>query len=415
MIRKAGASRRRCSAPSPPAAVAARRRHRPARVAASAGGAIGSVARSARAAATAVGGQTGGRRGMSDAGGFVSGGALDSARRRSTSCRPAPTRPRCAIRSTTRRSRPTRDDFRIDYNMPALLVGGDQMISLRGTLDAQGRLRDRHRRRWLGDLRSGAGRRILRALQRDADRHPGRPRRGAAHGAIPARAHGGAVRRRRVALLRRADRHRRDPLDGFAGDRGRVDASGRHQPSDGAGRNGCATTLPSRAAAASVIVDREDPMTEPVEDEPPTCGRGARGQRRGPGGLARSHAARRDQPGGARALGWDRSPAARAEHEGMLRVAAAYRDMADAAERAAVLMRSLRALPAAPHDPTAFDARRLRGLDASQDRSAAGARRAARASRRDFGPRARIHGGQRSNVKPKSTVLANISSPVAMV
>jgi hypothetical protein len=30
--------------------------------------------------------------------------------------------------------------FRIDYKMPALLVGGDQMISLRGTLDAQGRI-----------------------------------------------------------------------------------------------------------------------------------------------------------------------------------------------------------------------------------------------------------------------------------
>ncbi len=30
--------------------------------------------------------------------------------------------------------------FRIDYNMPALLVGGDQMVSLRGTLDAQGRI-----------------------------------------------------------------------------------------------------------------------------------------------------------------------------------------------------------------------------------------------------------------------------------
>ncbi len=49
------------------------------------------------------------------------------------------------------------------------------------------------------------------------------------------------------------------------------------------------------------------------------------------------------------------SPAARAEHEGVLRVAAAYRDMADAAERAAVLMRSLRELPAAPHEPAAFD------------------------------------------------------------
>jgi len=30
--------------------------------------------------------------------------------------------------------------FRIDYNMPTLLVGGDQMVSLRGTLDAQGRI-----------------------------------------------------------------------------------------------------------------------------------------------------------------------------------------------------------------------------------------------------------------------------------
>src|SRR6478609_5029222 len=49
------------------------------------------------------------------------------------------------------------------------------------------------------------------------------------------------------------------------------------------------------------------------------------------------------------------SPAARAEHEGIVRVAAAYRDMAAAAERAADLMRSLRALPAAPHDPAAFD------------------------------------------------------------
>lgn len=49
------------------------------------------------------------------------------------------------------------------------------------------------------------------------------------------------------------------------------------------------------------------------------------------------------------------TPAARAEHEGMLRVAAAYRDMAEAAERAAALMRSMRALSAATHDPAAFD------------------------------------------------------------
>lgn len=49
------------------------------------------------------------------------------------------------------------------------------------------------------------------------------------------------------------------------------------------------------------------------------------------------------------------SPAARAEHDGLRRVAAAYRDMADAADRAVALMRSMRALPAAPHDPAAFD------------------------------------------------------------
>ena len=49
------------------------------------------------------------------------------------------------------------------------------------------------------------------------------------------------------------------------------------------------------------------------------------------------------------------SPAARAEHDGLRRVAAAYRDMAAAADRAVALMRSMRTLPAAPHDPAAFD------------------------------------------------------------
>jgi hypothetical protein len=49
------------------------------------------------------------------------------------------------------------------------------------------------------------------------------------------------------------------------------------------------------------------------------------------------------------------SPAASAENDGLLRVAAAYRDMAEAADRAAAVMRSMRALPAAPHDPVAFD------------------------------------------------------------
>ncbi len=49
------------------------------------------------------------------------------------------------------------------------------------------------------------------------------------------------------------------------------------------------------------------------------------------------------------------SPAAREEHDGLRRVAAAYRDLADAAERAVVVMRSLRALPPAPHDRATFD------------------------------------------------------------
>jgi len=49
------------------------------------------------------------------------------------------------------------------------------------------------------------------------------------------------------------------------------------------------------------------------------------------------------------------SPEANAEHDGLRRVADAYRDMANAADRAVVVMRSMRALPAAPHDPAAFD------------------------------------------------------------
>src|SRR4051812_45284938 len=49
------------------------------------------------------------------------------------------------------------------------------------------------------------------------------------------------------------------------------------------------------------------------------------------------------------------SPPASAESDGLRRVAAAYRDMADAADSVAALMRSMRALPAAPHDAAAFD------------------------------------------------------------
>ena len=49
------------------------------------------------------------------------------------------------------------------------------------------------------------------------------------------------------------------------------------------------------------------------------------------------------------------SPAAREEQAGLLRVASAFRDMADAAERAVALMRSLHALSPAEHDRTTFD------------------------------------------------------------
>ena len=49
------------------------------------------------------------------------------------------------------------------------------------------------------------------------------------------------------------------------------------------------------------------------------------------------------------------SPAAREEHEGLRRVAAAYLEMAEAADRAGRIMRGMRAVPAAPHDPARRD------------------------------------------------------------
>jgi hypothetical protein len=49
------------------------------------------------------------------------------------------------------------------------------------------------------------------------------------------------------------------------------------------------------------------------------------------------------------------SPAAREEHDGLRRVAAAYLEMAAAAERAGEVMRAMRAVPAAPHDPARRD------------------------------------------------------------
>jgi hypothetical protein len=49
------------------------------------------------------------------------------------------------------------------------------------------------------------------------------------------------------------------------------------------------------------------------------------------------------------------SPAARQEHDGLRRVAAAYGEMAAAADRACEVMRAMRAVPAAPHDPARRD------------------------------------------------------------
>jgi hypothetical protein len=46
--------------------------------------------------------------------------------------------------------------------------------------------------------------------------------------------------------------------------------------------------------------------------------------------------------------------ASRREHDGLLAVAAAYRDMAASATRAAEAMRALRELPPAPHEPGRF-------------------------------------------------------------
>ncbi len=49
------------------------------------------------------------------------------------------------------------------------------------------------------------------------------------------------------------------------------------------------------------------------------------------------------------------SAAAAQERDGLLRVAAAYREMADAAHRAARAMRAMRDVPAAAHDPARRD------------------------------------------------------------
>jgi hypothetical protein len=96
------------------------------------GGAIGS------GGADGIGGQSG-VAGMSGAGGFVSSGAVDTAP--AVYIVPAgPDTPEVRYAIDAPSTKTNSGEFRIDYTMPALLVGGDQMISLRGTLDAQGRL-----------------------------------------------------------------------------------------------------------------------------------------------------------------------------------------------------------------------------------------------------------------------------------
>ncbi len=111
------------------------------------GSGIGPGGAAASGGAAGLGGETGSGSadadadadGGSGAGGFVSGGALDSAP--AIYIVPAgPDTPevRYPIDNPSVRNEP--GDFRVDYTMPMLLVGGDQMISLRGTVDAAGRI-----------------------------------------------------------------------------------------------------------------------------------------------------------------------------------------------------------------------------------------------------------------------------------
>jgi hypothetical protein len=108
------------------------------------GGSIGTGGEMALDGAAAPGDALGdaGQTGAADApgdGGFVSGGALDSAP--GIYIVPAgPDTPEVRYPISNPSIEKGGGSFRIDYNMPTLLVGGDQMVSLRGTLDAQGRI-----------------------------------------------------------------------------------------------------------------------------------------------------------------------------------------------------------------------------------------------------------------------------------
>jgi hypothetical protein len=88
--------------------------------------------------ANSLGGQTGAID-ASDAASFVSAGALGSAP--GIYIVPAgPDTPEVRYPISNPSIETGAGTFRIDYNMPTLLVGSDQMVSLRGTLDAQGRI-----------------------------------------------------------------------------------------------------------------------------------------------------------------------------------------------------------------------------------------------------------------------------------
>jgi hypothetical protein len=81
----------------------------------------------------------GGQIDAADAAGFVSAGALASAP--GIYIVPAgPNTPEVRYPISNPSIKTESGTFRIDYNMPTLLVGTDQMVSLRGTLDAQGRI-----------------------------------------------------------------------------------------------------------------------------------------------------------------------------------------------------------------------------------------------------------------------------------
>ena len=111
---------------------------------AGAGGSTGTGGGIGPDGAVASGGAIGtaGQSGAVDASGdsaFVSGGALDSAP--GIYIVPAgPDTPEVRYPISNPSVKNEGGSFRIDYNMPTLLVGGDQMVSLRGTLDAQGRI-----------------------------------------------------------------------------------------------------------------------------------------------------------------------------------------------------------------------------------------------------------------------------------